>query len=139
MKHLHKHLYVSGQITVDQFGQFAEAGIKTIINNRPDNEEAGQLSQQEASKLANQHGIDYVFLPMHNGQPMPDNLVSDFKQVIDRNDDPVLAHCRSGMRSSMIWALGQIADGSLSVDEVIEAAGNAGIPLANYRSALESV
>lgn len=138
MQKLHKDLFVAGQIHANDFADFAEAGIKTIINNRPDNEQAGQLTQSQASELAAQHGIAYFYLPMANGQPMPPNLINDFKQILDNTDEPVLAHCRSGMRSSFIWALGQVANGALSVDEVIQAASNANIPLANYRAVLES-
>lgn len=138
MKKLHDSLFVAGQISADDIAALADAGIKTIINNRPDNEEPGQLLQARASDLAKQHGIDYVYLPMANGQPMSPTLVRDFKQVLDNTQEPVLAHCRSGMRSTFIWALGQVADGSLSVDQVIESAQNANIPLANYRTVLDS-
>ena len=74
-----------------------------------------------------------------NGQPLPENLVEDFKSIVNATDEPILTHCRSGMRSSFIWALGQIADGKVSVDQAVESAQNAGIPLANARAVLESV
>lgn len=138
MKKLHESLYVAGQISADDIVALAEAGVKTIINNRPDNEEPGQLSQQKANEVATQHGINYIYLPMANGQPMSPSLIDDFKSILDNTKEPVLAHCRSGMRSTFIWALGQVASGAMSVDEVIEAAQNANIPLANYRSVLES-
>ena len=138
MKKLYNSLFVSAQISLEDIEAIADAGIKTIINNRPDNEEPGQLTQQQASERAEALGINYVYLPMANGQPMPLSLVDDFKKVLDSTQDPVLAHCRSGMRSSIIWGLGQIASKSLSVDEVIEAAQGANIPLANFRHVLES-
>lgn len=138
MKKLHDLLYVTGQINLDDIDAMAAAGFKTIINNRPDNEEPGQLSQQDASERAKSNGINYVYLPMANGQPMPLSLVDDFTKIIDNTDDKILAHCRSGMRSTFIWALGQVGNNSLSVDDVIEAAQGADIPLANYRAVLES-
>jgi len=139
MKKLFDQIYVAGQITANDFPAIVEAGIKTIINNRPDNEEPGQFSSDDAQALAKQHDIDYHYLPMANGQPLPDTLVSDFKAVIEGTDEPILTHCRSGMRSSFIWALGQIPDGNISVDQAIDSAQNAGIPLGNARAALESV
>ena len=138
MNKLHNSLFVAGQLNLDDIDALAEAGIKTIINNRPDNEEPGQLSQQEANDRAEQHGIDYIYLPMANGQPMVPTLIADFKAVLDNTNEPVLVHCRSGMRSSFIWALGQVTDGSMTVNAVIQAAQNANIPLANYRTVLES-
>ncbi len=139
MKLLHNHLYVAGQITAHDFKSLKTAGIETIINNRPDNEEAGQLSASEAAKLAAENGIAYHYLPMVNGQPLPPTLVEDFKRIVESTDGAILAHCRSGMRSSFIWALGQIPDGTISVDEAIAKAQAAGIPLGNARAVLESV
>ena len=139
MKHLHGNIYVSGQITADDFPALQEAGIKTIINNRPDGEEPGQLTAAQAAELAEQYGMLYHYLPMVNGQPLPDNLVPDFKTAVEANDEPVLIHCRSGMRSSFLWAMGQIPAGNISVDDAIAAAFAAGIPLGNARAVLESL
>lgn len=139
MKQLFNNLYVAGQITANDIKTLADAGFTTIINNRPDNEEPGQLSHLEAQTIAQEHGLDYVYLPMANGQPLPENTVADFKTIIDAPDNKVLAHCRSGMRSSVIWALGAIAAGQVSVDEAIEAGAAAGIPLQNARPLLEAV
>lgn len=139
MKKIHDQFYVAGQISLDDMANFAEAGIKTIINNRPDNEEPGQLSAEQSSAAAKALGIEYHHLPMANGQALPDELVAQFKAVLDSSDGPVLAHCRSGMRSSFLWALGQIPTGAISVDQAIEAAQAVGIPLGNARDALASV
>jgi sulfide:quinone oxidoreductase len=139
MKKLHEQIYVAGQINQVDFEPLKRAGIKTIINNRPDNEEPGQLSSDDAAKLAAENGIAYHYLPMVNGEPLTATLVEDFKTIIEASQGKVLAHCRSGMRSSFIWALGQIPTGQISVDDAIEKAQAAGIPLNNVRAVLESV
>jgi len=138
MNLLHKQLFVSGQISVEDFAKLAESGIKTIINNRPDDEEANQLSQSDAQDLANQHGMQYHYLPMSNGQPLSPSLIDDFKAIIDNTDQAILAHCRSGMRSTILWALGQVSSGSLTPSEVISAASGAGIQLENYLPVFEN-
>jgi len=139
MKHLHENLYVAGQISAQDFEQLAKAGIKIIINNRPDNEEPNQLSAEQASELAKSHDIEYHFLPMSNNQPLTQETVDSFKNIVDSSSDSILAHCRSGMRSTFIWALGQLVSDNITVDQAIEAATQAGIPLANQRAILESV
>ena len=139
MKKLTQNIYVSGQISSNDFAQMRNSGIKAIINNRPDGEEPGQLSAAEAAKLADEHNMDYHYLPMVNGQPLETSLVEDFKSIIDANDVPILTHCRSGMRSTFIWALGQIQAGTITVDDAINSAQAAGIPLSNARPALEAV
>jgi len=139
MKNLFNNIFVAGQINPSDFPTMVEAGIKVIINNRPDNEEPGQFLSTDAEQLAKEHGIAYHYLPMANGQPLPENLVSDFKAIVNGTDEPILTHCRSGMRSSFIWALGQVEDGKITVDQAVDCAQNAGIPLANARAVLESV
>lgn len=139
MKQLHDNLFVAGQILRRDIPQLAEAGVTMIINNRPDNEQSDQLNHEDAAAIAEEHGIAYHYLPMENGKPLPQTLVADFKQLIEQESGPILAHCRSGMRSSFIWALGQVAQGSVTVDEAIKAANSAGIPLENAKSALLSV
>ncbi len=139
MKKLHNNIFVAGQIQASDFEAFKQAGISTIINNRPDGEEPGQLTAAQAQALSDEHGMRYYYLPMVNGQALPEDLVDNFKNAIDQSDGNVLAHCRSGMRSSFIWALGAIADAQISVDEAIQAAQGAGIPLENARAVLETV
>ena len=139
MKHLHEKLYVMPQIAISDFVKIAEAGVKIIINNRPDNEETGQLNHQDAISHARANGIAYHYLPMTNGQAMPKDLVSNFKKIIESSNDPILAHCRSGMRSTVIWAIGQIEDGKMSVEQTIKAANRADIPLEKVQSMLENL
>jgi uncharacterized protein (TIGR01244 family) len=138
MKNITDDFYVAGQLTENDFPELAKSGIKTIINNRPDGEEAGQLESSEARQLAEKHGMDYHYLPMVGGQPLPPMLVDDFKSTLDESQRPVLAHCRSGWRSSFLWSMGQIAAGNISADDAIKAAGNAGIPLEQARATLEA-
>lgn len=139
MKQLYDNIYVAGQLTPEDFPAMAEAGIKVIINNRPDHEESGQLDHHSAAELAERHDMNYHYLPMANGQPLPPDLVEQFAALTADKTQPVLAHCRSGMRSSFLWALGRIAAGEITADQAISAANGAGIPLQSARPVLESV
>jgi len=139
MKRLFENFYVTGQLTNSDFAKIAEAGIATIINNRPDDEEPNQLNSSQAKQLAEQHGLEYYYLPMVAGQPLKPSLVDDFKQVLDNTDKPTLAHCRTGMRSSILWSMGQISSGVITADQAIEAAQAIGIPLNDARAVLESI
>lgn len=50
---------ITGQITPDQVPMIAENGFKTIINNRPDGEEAGQPTSAEIAAAAEKAGLAY--------------------------------------------------------------------------------
>ena len=52
------------------------AGIRTIINNRPDGEAADQLTDAEARALAAANGLDYVFVPVVSGRMGPDEIAA---------------------------------------------------------------
>ena len=138
MRQLHSNLYVAGEILPQDIDTLKSEGFTTIINNRPDQEEAAQPNAAQMSELAKEAGIAYVHLPMANGQPLGENVVGDFRKLIVDPEQKILAHCRSGRRSSVIWALGAIAAGEVSVDDAIAKGVAAGIPLHNARPLLES-
>jgi uncharacterized protein (TIGR01244 family) len=96
-------LSVAGQISKDDIAGLAKAGVATIINNRPDNEEPGQLTAAEAEAEAKKHGIDYRYLPVTTNA-ITRAQVAEFDKLLLRSPKPVLAHCRSGTRCYLMWA-----------------------------------
>ena len=137
MKQIDENLLVTGQLQTSDFHLAAEQGVTDIINNRPDGEEPNQLDSHFARALAEQLGMSYHYLPMCNGQPLPENIVEDFADLVRNAQGVALAHCRSGTRSSFLWAMGKVASGELTVDEAIAAAAGAGVNLGNSRPVLE--
>lgn len=96
-------LSVAGQISKDDIAQLAKSGVATIINNRPDNEEPGQLTAAEAEAEAKKHGIDYRYLPVTTNS-ITRAQVAEFEKLLLRSPTPILAHCRSGTRCYLMWA-----------------------------------
>ena len=111
MQQLFQDLLVAGQLQTDDFQLAKEKGVTTIINNRPDGEQDGQISSAEAKTLCDELGIEYHYLPMQNGKPLPDGLVEQVSMVINNADGIVLTQCRIGMRSTILWALGEVSQG----------------------------
>lgn len=140
MKNLDKNLYIAGQILADDIQKAADEGISLIINNRPDNEEPGQLSHTEAEKISQQLGIEYIYLPMANGTPMPEGLVDEFKTLVEQDPNKkVLAHCRSGTRCAIIWSIGQVQSGKTTPDQALQAAAGAGVNISMVKPLLDSI
>ena len=96
-------LSVAGQITKDDIAQLAKSGVATIVNNRPDNEEPGQLTAAEAEAEAKKHGVDYRYLPVTTNS-ITRAQVAEFEKLLLRSPTPILAHCRSGTRCYLMWA-----------------------------------
>ncbi|MBL4758822.1 MAG: TIGR01244 family phosphatase [Rhizobiales bacterium] len=127
-------LHISGQITQDDIKSAAKKGIKTIINVRPDGEQEGDyMTAREASDIASEHGVNYCHIPVVPDQ-ISDQNVADFGKVLAELPRPILAHCGSGKRVSVLWALSN--NGSLSADERIEKAGEAGHDLSALKPRL---
>ncbi len=115
-------LSVSGQISKSDIAELAKAGFATIINNRPDNEEPGQLSAAEAEAEAKKQGLDYRYQPIVTGA-ISRAQVAEFQKLLLRSPSPVLAHCRSGTRCYLMWAASRaLFDGESPLKLVAEAA-----------------
>jgi uncharacterized protein (TIGR01244 family) len=103
-------LTAAGALSSDDIEELASAGVKTIVNNRPDNEDPGQLSADEARRLCAAHGIAYHHIPFV-AATLTRAEIDAFEQVLVGASPPIVAHCRSGTRSTMIWALTRLRQG----------------------------
>ena len=54
----------AGRLDRADIDALAAAGVRTIINNRPDGEDPGQLPAAEARRIAEAHGIAYHHIPI---------------------------------------------------------------------------
>lgn len=115
---------VSPQLSPQDVADAAALGIVHIINNRPDDEEAGQPSGASIEAAALAAGLTYAAIPVsHAGfsHPQVDAMAAELEQA----DGPVLAYCRSGTRSTYLWALARakLRDHPAVLTEKAEAAG----------------
>ena len=62
-------LSVAGRLDRADIEALAQAGVRTIVNNRPDGEDPGQLPAAEARRLAEAHGHRLPPHPDHRGEP----------------------------------------------------------------------
>ena len=142
MQKLDENFYIAGQLVAEDFSKAKELSFTIIINNRPDGEEPGILSVSEAKQLASDFNIEYLHLPMANGQPLPEDLIPSMQlalqQVKDKNGK-ILAHCRTGTRSSFLWGIIQLLEGNKTSDEVIAISSAAGINLTGFTPILKSI
>jgi len=117
---------VSPQITPEEARAAAAAGVKLIINNRPDDEVAGQPKSADIEAAARAAGAEFIRIPIV-GRPTPEQAKAQAEAVAGANG-PVLAFCRSGTRSITAWALGEAARGR-DRSELVSLAAGAGYDL----------
>ncbi|MEL6324764.1 MAG: TIGR01244 family sulfur transferase [Pseudomonadota bacterium] len=125
-------LYASPQIDRDDLARAAEAGIKTIICNRPDGEEIDQPRSADLKVDAEALGLTFLVVPFA-GFPAPE-IIAQQGTLIEQSPAPVLIYCRSGTRSVTAWALSQA--GKADADTIIAQAASAGYDVSGLRAAL---
>jgi sulfide:quinone oxidoreductase len=104
IKKISPFISVSPQIYPAHMERLAAQGFKTLINNRPDNETDDQPLVEELIAEAAKHGMKLISIPIIPGQ-ITERNVEDFGRAMRQVKGPVLAYCRSGMRSTSLWAL----------------------------------
>ena len=114
-------LSVTGRLDRPDIEALAQAGVRAIVNNRPDGEDPGQLPVAEARRLAEALGIAYHHIPI-TAATLSRADVDAFAATLRNAPAPVVAHCRSGTRSTLLWALSQMREGAEPLRLVAEAA-----------------
>lgn len=100
------NIYISGFPTLSLLKEWIESlHLAIIINNRPDHEEANQLTSDEMEKLCQDLGVEYHHKPISSSVSITENdkdlLMNAISQIpADKN---ILMFCRSGRRSEIFY------------------------------------
>lgn len=126
----------SPQISTDDVAEAAQMGVTLIINNRPDDEDPGQPAGATIAAAAQDAGMNYVAIPVtHAGFSVPQ--VEAMREALDGNDGKTLAFCRSGTRSTLLWALAEAHDGR-DPETIASEAAEAGYDVSPIRSIMDA-
>lgn len=134
-KQLTPGLSVSAQLTEADVVLAARQGFRSVIDNRPDGEEPGQMPADRMEALAAAHGLAFAHVPAVSGK-ISDEDVQSMTVALAALELPVLAYCRTGTRSTTLWALGQV--GVLPADAILAIAGAADFDLKDLRPRLDA-
>lgn len=93
---------VAGQIGADDIEALKRAGYVAVICNRPDGEDFGQPTAESVGARCERDGIGFHCLPI-SGTGITAEMIEQFRKIIAESEGPVLAYCRSGQRSSLLW------------------------------------
>lgn len=111
---------VSPQVNLDDVSRAAAEGFVLLINNRPDGEAPDQPTSAQVEAAAKAFGMAYRYIPV-SGQPIPAQ-VDQMREALTDAGGPVLAFCRSGNRSIVTWAVGEVMAGADRADLAMKAA-----------------
>ena len=128
---LSESVFASPQIDIDQVADAAAQGITLIVNNRPEGEAEDQTPGPEIEAAAKAAGLGYVAIPItHAG--FSESQVSAMAEALDKAKGPVLAYCRSGTRSTLLWSLAEASRGG-DPEKLSEQAARAGYDITPVR------
>lgn len=137
---LNESISVSPQIALDDIAAAKQEGVTMIINNRPDGEDPAAPQSADIEAAAKAADLDYVAIPItHSGfsAPQVDAMIAALDKA-QKGGGKVLAYCRSGTRSTLLWALAQAKSGKNPTQLSATAAG-AGYDLTPIRSMLDAL
>ena len=137
-RQLNDLVFVSPQIDADDVEAARDLGVVLIVNNRPDDEAADQVPGAQIAQAASEAGLDYVAIPVgHSG--FSEAQVAAMREALDRaGGSRLLAYCRSGTRSTLLWALAEARAGA-DPQSLRRAAADAGYDLAPIAALLDKL
>jgi uncharacterized protein (TIGR01244 family) len=134
-RRLTENVVVSPQLAIEDIAVAAELGVCTIVNNRPDGEEPSAPQGDDIATAAAAAGLNYVAIPVgHAGfsEPQVDAMIVALEQA----DGPILAYCRSGTRSTLLWALAAAKQGE-APESIARTAAQAGYDVSPIRTMID--
>jgi uncharacterized protein (TIGR01244 family) len=94
---------VAPQLDIAAMEWAAQAGFRSIVNNRPDHEGGpDQPTSADLGAAASSAGLEYAHLPVSPSVQTADD-VARFAELLARLPKPILAFCRSGTRSGKLF------------------------------------
>lgn len=128
---------VAPQISIEDVAAAKAAGFAMVVNNRPDGEEPAAPQGDAIAHAAAAEGLAYAAIPVgHAGFSHPQLDALD--KLLRDATGPILAYCRSGTRSTHLWALARARSGD-DVEGIVGAAAKAGYDLAGLRPMLDAL
>lgn len=95
-------VYVCGQLFETDMQLLAKQKVRTVVNNRFDDESTGQPTSSDLAKAAEEHGISFVHFPV-DAIAISDEDLKAFAQIVDDLERPLFLFSRSGKRSIRLW------------------------------------
>lgn len=127
-------LHVSPQIQPQDLREVAALGYRSVICNRPDDEAPDQPTSERIRAAASAAGLAFTHIPV-TGDAIGSDDTSRFKTALETLPAPILGYCRSGTRTTTLWALSQA--GVRSTDQILALASDGGYDLSALRPRLE--
>jgi uncharacterized protein (TIGR01244 family) len=103
--HVTPEFAIGPQISTADFELLRASGIASVLNARPDDETGTYLVSRDAERLARASGLAYAHCPSEGHAVFEPEIVDRFERALAELPKPVFAHCKTGTRAAILWAL----------------------------------
>ena len=136
IKQLSSDYSVAPQIAIEDVAKILNAGFKSVICNRPDQENPVPCQIDAIKAVALAAGLEFAE-NVFDSDSFGSDKVERQTELLKQMPGPVLAYCASGNRCSVIWAFSLAS--TLEIDTILEATTHAGYQLSHLRPQLENL
>jgi len=99
-------VYVTGQLFEQDLKLIAKQDVRSIMDNRPDDDAKEQPLAADLAKVAEELGMTFVHFPVDPG-PINTQAARAFANACDELERPLLIFGRSAARSMKIWEMAE--------------------------------
>ncbi len=103
-------VYSCGQLFEKDIELLAKQRVRSIVNNRFDDEVPGQPANADLARVAEEYGIEFVHFPVEPKAIAPDQ-VEAYAKLCEELKRPLVVFSRSGARSTKLWEMAEKLDG----------------------------
>ena len=126
---LDNQVSVSDQIAPSEVAELSREGVEVVVCNRPDREADGQPSFSDVAAACERLNMEAHHIPF-SGDAIEEGHVQSFLELL-QSGRKIHAYCRSGARSSKLWAQARSRQG-VEPEEIKTQAGKAGVDVSNH-------
>lgn len=112
-----------GQPGPGAWGPLQRAGVRTVVNLRPDVELAGR---DEAAEVV-AAGLAYLHIPIRDADDLTREAAASLQKILISSPANVLVHCSSGNRAGALVALADAWFGSGDAENALALGRDAGM------------
>lgn len=129
-------VFITSQLHPDAIPYLKRRGIRTVVDIRPDGEDAGQPPSSEIERAAKAGEVGFYYIPVPH-EIIPDAAVDALSSAMNTSRLPTVLYCRTGRRAVRLFALAEAtrADGP-NADSINLMVKNAGFSADDLQDAI---
>lgn len=125
LQHLEPDFAIADALSPEDLEKVRRQGFRTVICNRRPGESEDYPGEAPFSEEAGRLGLKWVCIPVTSGEYSRADVAA-FRRTLEEAPSPILAFCRTGRRSTHLWAQARAQQPQCNIPMLLKAAREAG-------------